>query len=336
MAARDYYEFVVVDRTPGRVFDLLDVVADALSKLKGDPSFGSVLQEAVAKYVPAEEQRQYLELAAEMNCRQDTAGLSGQQCTHSLMSRVRSWDMPNTLRAQLAASLQDPSRRMISPAESRLIEQVTITPHGVIERVGEYEPVRTWSLVVRGADGRDDVYFPYDLGPLNEQALQGSVLDFDSHQPSLPSFAAAFQQAHPQAVFAKGSIHVPYCAWPMPALTTKRRDDQPPSQLNFRTPEGRLYRWKALPFDMPLASRVWQVYVNHELNSRQSFACLQQTTLLVCAETREDAADRIEALAVMGAKHGWSFSIPAPASWLSDISRLGLDMPWEGVRPGVT
>ena len=34
--ARDYYDFIIIHRIPGRILDILDVVADALSKLKGD------------------------------------------------------------------------------------------------------------------------------------------------------------------------------------------------------------------------------------------------------------------------------------------------------------
>ncbi|KAL2192250.1 hypothetical protein P885DRAFT_48134, partial [Corynascus similis CBS 632.67] len=50
---------------------------------------------------------------------------------------------------------------------------------------------------------------------------------------TLAEFAAAYQRAHPHAVFAKGRINVPYCAWPMPP---GRRY----AGLNFRTPEGRI------------------------------------------------------------------------------------------------
>lgn len=33
---RDCYEFIIIDQVPGRTFNILDVVADALCKLKGD------------------------------------------------------------------------------------------------------------------------------------------------------------------------------------------------------------------------------------------------------------------------------------------------------------
>lgn len=130
-------------------------------------------------------------------------------------------------------------------------------------------------------DGLNDLYFHYDLGPMNERAIHGSILDFDpsSLSKSLLDFAETYQLTQPSAVFAKGRINVPYCAWPTPMLTRPRY-----ARLNFRTPEGRLYKWKALPFDLPMASRVWQVFVNHEVNSKLPFVRLVQTTLVICAE----------------------------------------------------
>ncbi|AEO60378.1 hypothetical protein MYCTH_2309563 [Thermothelomyces thermophilus ATCC 42464] len=322
--AKDYYEFIIIDRTPGKTFDILDAVADALSKLKGDSPFDQVFRQVIAKYVPAEERDQYLEAVAQMDFGQPTLSAPPQY----LGNRVRSWDIPNSLRAILGAALQD-SSRVTTLHESRLISHVAadLESHGVTARITEYEASHTCPIAVRGVDGLDDLYFHYDMGPMSERVIRGSVLDFDPSINSLTEFAEAYHRAHPNAVFAKGSIKVHYCAWPMPMLAGPRY-----SRLNFRTPEGRLYRWKALPFDIPLASRVWQVFVNHELNSRLPFARLQQTTLLICAENRDDAESSAKALSEIGEKHGWSFSIPPPASWLSDVKGLGLETLWEGVR----
>lgn len=49
--ATDYYEFIIVDRTAGRTFDLLDVVADALSKINGDLPYDQVFSQAIQKYI---------------------------------------------------------------------------------------------------------------------------------------------------------------------------------------------------------------------------------------------------------------------------------------------
>jgi hypothetical protein len=132
-------------------------------------------------------------------------------------------------------------------------------------------------------------------------------------------------------VFAKGKINVHYCAWPMPMLTGQRY-----SRLNFCTYEGRLYRWKALPFDMPLSSRIWQVFLNHEINSKLPFVRIVQTTLVVCAEDYDGVESSLEALFDIGRRHGWTFSIPlSPASWTRDVKRLDLGTLWEGVRPAL-
>ncbi len=105
--------------------------------------------------------------------------------------------------------------------------------------------------------------------------------------------------------------------------------------LVFATPEGRLYRWKALPFDVPLASRMWQAFVDHEVNKKLLFARLVQTTLVVCAESREGAQASLDALLDVGERHGWSFSVPLPAQWTADVGGLGLGSLWEGVGPAI-
>ncbi|KAI9781821.1 MAG: hypothetical protein M1816_002171 [Peltula sp. TS41687] len=87
--ARDYYEFIIIDRTPGRTFDILDVVADALSKLKGDLPYGRVFRQVIQKYVPAEEQDKYWEAVAQMDFVQTAQSASHQY----LGNRVRCWDV---------------------------------------------------------------------------------------------------------------------------------------------------------------------------------------------------------------------------------------------------
>ena len=96
-----------------------------------------------------------------------------------------------------------------------------------------------------------------------------------------------------------------------------------------------MYRWKALPFDIPMASRMWQFFVNGEINSKLPFVRLVQTTLVVCAEDRDGAKASLKALFDIGEKHGWTFSVPSPASWTTDVKRLGLGSLWEGVRPAL-
>jgi hypothetical protein len=37
--AKNYYEFIINGRTPGKTFDIPGVVANALSRLRGDPLY---------------------------------------------------------------------------------------------------------------------------------------------------------------------------------------------------------------------------------------------------------------------------------------------------------
>ncbi|KAF2151610.1 hypothetical protein K461DRAFT_313474 [Myriangium duriaei CBS 260.36] len=160
----------------------------------------------------------------------------------------------------------------------------------------------------------------------NNRGLRGSPLEFDlEHGINLVAFAKAYRLFHPNAVFAKGRINVPYCAWPMPMLTGARY-----SRFNFHTPEGRLYKWNKVPFDMPLATRIWQYFVNCELNGKLPFARLIMTTLVICAEDRNGVEVSLNALAEISNKHGWNFMIPQPTSWTNDVEKLGVDSVWEG------
>lgn len=248
-----------------------------------------------------------------------------------LGNRVRCWDIPGPL-SNIIRTLVEDSSGVVTLPESRLISKVSVDLEslGVISTISEYEPSLSRPIIVPGVDGLSDLYFSYDLGPMDERSFRGSILDFDPSSNNLLEFFEAYQLTHPAAVFAKGRINVHYCAWPMPMLAGSRH-----SRLNFCTPEGRLYRWKAIPFDMPMASRIWQLFVNHEINDKLPFVRLVQTTLVVCAEDREGASANLKALFDVGKKHGWTFSVPSPSLWTNDIKMLGLGSLWEGVRPAL-
>ncbi|KAI1073867.1 hypothetical protein F5B20DRAFT_565710 [Whalleya microplaca] len=328
--SRDYYEFIIIDRTPGRAFDILDVVADALSKLKGDMPLDQIIRQVIQKYFPAEEQDTCLKGVAQMDFGHATPPASQQY----MGSRVRCWDVPGSVADMIRADSRV-SSRVLCPSESRIIAKVSadLESHGVVALIPDYEPPRTSPIVMKGIDGLDDLYFAYDLGPIDESASRRKSLDLglDTSGNNLVEFSQAYQHAHPSAVFAKGRINIHYCAWPAPMLTLLPHY----SRLNFCTPEGRMYRWKALPFDVPLASLLWQCFVNLELNSKLPCVRLVQTTLVICAEDRDGAKASIKALLDIGKEHGWTFSIPPAASWTSDLKRLGLGTLWEGVRPAL-
>ncbi|KAI1460203.1 hypothetical protein F4805DRAFT_418583 [Annulohypoxylon moriforme] len=322
--AKDYYEFIIIDRPPGRPFDTLDVVADALCKLKGDLPYVQVCHQAIQKYIPAEEQAEYTEEVAHIQPNLLPPSISPRY----VGNRIRCWSITDAFRDILRTVLLDKSRP-ITQHESRLISKVSadLESHGVITKILEYEPSNMHPVVMPGIDGLEDLYFPYDLGPRKEQAGSGSIFDFDPSDNDLFEFSETYKRAHPNAVFAKGRVNVPYCAWPCPNLTGPRH-----SRLNFSTPEGRMYRWKKLPFDMPLASHVWQIFVNTQVNGQLSFVRIVQSTLVICAEDRDSAAANLQSLIDIGEKHELTFSIPSPALWTNNIGKLGLESLWEGVR----
>ena len=326
--AKSYYDLVIIDRSPGRTFEMLAVVADALLKLKGYPPYREVFRQAIQGHVTVEKQDIYLEAFAQMDFPHASPPVRNQY----VGNRIRCWDIPDPFRAHTQAMSRNPSH-LTTLDESRFIAKIAsdLESHGVITPLTTYEPPRTRPVVVQGIDGLDDVYFPYDLGPMDERALRSTMLDPSRTPPSLADFAAAYQALHPAAVFAKGSIKVHYCAWPMPIAGGNLR-----SLLTFVTPEGRLYRWKALPFDVPLASRMWQAVVDHEVNQKLPFVRLVQTTLVVCAESPEGAQASLDALLEVGEKHGWLFSVSPPAQWTADVGGLSLGSLWEGVRPAAS
>ncbi|KAI8950329.1 hypothetical protein F4801DRAFT_579488 [Xylaria longipes] len=122
-------------------------------------------------------------------------------------NRVRSWDVSN----------------LVKDLESR----------GVVTKIPDYEPPCTEPMIIRGVDREGDLYFHYDLGVLDEQAFVGSALDVKPSENNLIQFCDSYKLNHPNAVFAKGSIHVHYCAWPIPMSRGPQY-----AHLNFSTPEG--------------------------------------------------------------------------------------------------
>ncbi|KAI1206766.1 uncharacterized protein F4807DRAFT_453294 [Annulohypoxylon truncatum] len=320
---KDYYEFIIIDRAPGRQFDLLDVVADALLKLRGDPPYVQVFRQATQKYIPAEEQAAYFEDVANVQTNELTPGFP-----QYVGNRIRCWDIPNTVRDILRTLLQDKCRT-ITKYESRIISRVSadLESHGIITKILEYEPPDVSPVIMPGIDGLDDVYFPYDLGLIKEQAEIGCIVGFDPLKNNLFEFSAAYKRAHPNALFAKGRVNMPYCAWPSPVPAGLGF-----SHINFSTPEGRMYRWEKLPFDMPMSPYVWQVFAHLRIHTQLSFVRIVQSTFVICADSGDSALANLRALLAIGEKHGLTFSVPPPSLWTNDIRSLGLESLWEGTR----
>ncbi|EGX44003.1 hypothetical protein AOL_s00210g164 [Orbilia oligospora ATCC 24927] len=322
--AKNYYEFIIIDRTPGRTFNLLDIVADALQKLNKDPPYSEIFRQATQKYLPVDERDDFLRALVEVN----PDSVPRLPFPNQYVSnRVRCWNAVKSFQTILKSAKQD-RPLILSPFESRFISNVVtdLESHGVITRISEYERPYTLPIIMSGTDGYDDIYFNYKF----TSSVERNISNLNPPRRNLLEFSKAYKRDHPNAVFAKGRINVHYCAWPLPMPAHFQ-------SLHFETPEGRIYRWEVLPFDLPLASCYWQSIVNREINDKLPFACLVDTTLVVCAENRETLGTNLKALSDIGKKFKWSFSIPDPssASWATDFRQLGLGALWEGVRPAL-
>ena len=53
--AKDYYEFLIVDRNLGDAFNILDDVADALVQLAGNPAAQEIINKAVQRSFPVDQ-----------------------------------------------------------------------------------------------------------------------------------------------------------------------------------------------------------------------------------------------------------------------------------------
>ncbi|KAJ3580106.1 hypothetical protein NPX13_g465 [Xylaria arbuscula] len=325
--AKDYYEFIVIERTPNkRSFDLLDLIGQALSVLKGHITINEALREAAHKYVPADELVQMMEVIDEMEFPQDLK-------LHSypdMDNRVRSWEVPGAAKSTIRAIVRD-SSYVTSLHDSLLISKLStdLESRGIIARMHDYIRPHTCPVVIKGVDGVNDLYFDYDMGPLNEETFPGTAFDSKHLRNNLLKFCDAYKLAHPDAVFAKGGIDVPYCAWPMPAFGKY-------AGLNFCTPEGKLYEWKTLPFDVPLAMNIWEYYVNCHINGKFPFVRLVQTTLVICAENCHSVGVNTDKLRKVGEEHGWTFSIPSAACWTTNARNIGVGFLRRGVDPTMT
>jgi hypothetical protein len=201
---------------------------------------------------------------------------------------------------------------------------------GVISQLKEPHKAYSRPTLLDGTDGLKDLYFHYNFGPINENAIALGPLGTSLAPDSLSRFAHAFQAAHPDAVFAKGMGSVHYCAWPMPAVF--------PSAWGvptFCTSEGYLYRWNFHPFDFPLSQRAWQSYVNHTINGRFPFAQCVGTTLVVAATSSGEAGKKLTLIIEATKQMGWRITVPHTSSWTGDIDGLALSTLWAGVSPVV-
>ena len=198
---------------------------------------------------------------------------------------------------------------------------------GLITLQTTYVPAAGVPVVIQGNDGNDDIYFHHPHRPLSAEKKARLYLSSIPPPRALHSFAAQYAEEHVTAIFARGKIHVHYCAWPIPLSS---------AGITFRTVEGCIYRWNVLPFDVPHSAASWQACLNSWFNNKFSgSAKFVHTTFVVCATGIEDAENKISLIGEEARKHDLKVEIPEPQLWVSDLESLALDVLWSGVQPAL-
>lgn len=231
----DSWQFIIIDRNPGMPFELIDIVQDALLMLAGDPSPRKVARRVVREVIPPTVQDIYLEemtIECSSSLRFPPPPLGVQYEGHRYRSSDPNYEQIRELRDQKV--METPSRD-----DNRLIRRLVedMERSGLITLMTEHEPPQTRPVIVQGADGAQDLYFPYDH---DNSTVMMPKLSLPS-STCLLDFASAFKQQYPNAIMAKGSIQTHYCAWPMPMIKSLGNIG-----LNFATHEGHIYRWNAM------------------------------------------------------------------------------------------
>lgn len=317
----DFFHFIVIDRIGSTSNNILTVIEDALMKLSGDPPFEQILTNFIHQSIPSAEQDAYLKVAHTIGS--DKFIDSTSTSLSYDRNRLRAWNIDLDF---IEKRVRDPisstrsARRLASAVISDMESQ------GLVTLQKTYEPPRGRPLIIKGSDGNYDVYFHHLHQPLTKEKEQDLIArGIRNIQPlkCLDEFAASYASQHGNAIFAKGKIHVHYCAWPVPY----------PAQLNFRTIEGHIYRWNVMPFDIPYSSRIWQYYLDECMNKRFTFALFIQTTFVVCATGVEDAQVKVRQIVSEAEKHNWKLSVPTTPFWSSDIESLSLRNACSGIYP---
>ena len=115
---KDYYEFIIINRSPGRIFDTLDLVADALLELKGYLPHEEIVRDSIQRCVPAEELDSYLKLSGWIHSSLAPTPLPPQY----LGSRVRCWNTQNLLRRIAQTFKEGPWRNSIRSEYSSFVQ----------------------------------------------------------------------------------------------------------------------------------------------------------------------------------------------------------------------
>lgn len=345
----DSWQFIIIDREVGLPFRLIDIVQDTLFMLAGDPSPRQMAKRVIREVIPPSIQEMYLE-KMKIECSSELRYPPPGEIQHE-GNRWRTFDPdPNIIAAkQNTTTLQN-----ISRDDNRFIRRFVedLERYGIVSLVPEYEEPQTRPIIVQGADGAPDLYFPYQEDATKAQGERAPTLHLPP-RTCLSDFAQAYRKKHPNAIMAKGSIQTHYCAWPMPAIKSLGK-----TGLNFATWEGHVYRWNAMrkslhflscsktlhlltvgfffpyiAFDRPSSANAWQYYIQHFLNSKYPFVMFYLTTFVICATDKDDAERKMVVLLDEMEDRGWRVMLPRPHEWTGDVEGLGLDTLYNGIKP---
>lgn len=328
-AFSDFHLIIIIDRLPERKFTILEAAAEALKEVAGDRTCREIVDRAVRESIPAPEREAWS--AAVPDDPYSAVVEPGTASPHYEGHRVRQWDLVE----KLPGFDRDQARLPQTYAEVRFIRKVLaeMESQKAITLLETFEAPVCAPMLYQSIDGRQDLFFPYRYRPSpdRESRLRNSLAaaGADASAGGLYDFARSYLRSHPEAVFAKGRIEVHYCAWPLKITDHVR---SPPS---FQTAQGHLYRWNVISFDHPRATQIWQWYLHQIFNKRMPFVCCLHTTFVVCAASRDEAADNLRVLTQEAARYDLKLSVKPAALWRWDIESLGLDRLWRGVPPDI-
>ncbi|RYN43832.1 hypothetical protein AA0112_g330 [Alternaria arborescens] len=320
----DSWQFIIIDREVGLPFRLIDIVQDALLMLVGDPSPRQMAKRVIREIIPSSVQEIYLE-EIKIECSSELRYPPPGEIQHE-GNRWRTYDPDPEI---ITAKQSKTALQHISRDDNRFIRRTIedMERYGIVSLAPEYEEPQTRPIIVQGADGAPDLYFPYEDDATRAEGERAPTLPLPS-KTCLTEFAQAFKQEHPNAIMAKGSIQTHYCAWPMPAIKSLGK-----SGLNFATWEGHVYRWNAMPFDRPSSANAWQYYIQHFLNSKYPFVLFYLTTFVICATDIEDGEQKMSTILEEMEDRGWRVTLPRTHEWTSNIDELKLEKLYNGIGP---
>lgn len=340
MMRRNYYEFIIIDRTNAPKFNLLDRVACVLVQLSGNLAAQDAIAMTIRQSIPLTEQEKYMQ-AILGDIRPSLIPSTTDRSLSYGDNRVRAWDIqqryPHVLEIQKGAHTLDDRHRYVLRSILSSMEKAS-----VITKAADWEQPQAMPIMLKATDGHDDLYFNYlpqaefdeNLRKCKGEKAVQRIFCNDTlglGGDGLRCFAETFKAANPDAVFTKGRIDTHYCSWPFPHMS------RIPvlAKLNFCTPDGYLYKWNTLRFDFPMSFQIWQYLLHTEINCTLPFVRATQTTFIICASSAAEAEHNMTAFSEVIVKMRLSISCPLAHQWTNDLDSLNIEKLWKSIPPAI-